>query len=105
MEIYAEVSTLSEKIKAEGYIPDIPLVLHNIDGKYKELAICSHSEKFAIAYGLLRIPPGEPIRVHKSLWVCTDCHAATKFIFKVTGREIVAKDACCFHHFKAGICT
>lgn len=42
------------------------------------------------------------IRVYKNIWVCSDCHAATKFISKVTGREIVARDARRFHHLKDG---
>ena len=104
-EIYAELNRLTERIKAEGYIPDTRLVLQNIDEEDKELALCSHSEKLAIAYGLMRTPRGKPIRVYKNLRVCSDCHTATKFISKVTGREIVARDANRFHHFKDGVCS
>ena len=104
-EIYAELNILTGKMKAEGYIPDTRLVLHNIDEEDKELALCSHSEKLAIAYGLLRTAPGDPIRIYKNLRVCSDCHTATKFISKVTGREIVARDANRFHHFKDGVCS
>ena len=104
-EIYAELNILTEKMKAEGYIPDTRLVLHNIDEEDKELALCSHSEKLAIAYGLMRTAPGNPIRIYKNLRVCSDCHTATKFISKVTGREIVARDANRFHHFKDGVCS
>jgi len=104
-EIYAELRRLSERIKAEGYIPDTRLVLRNIDEEEKELALCSHSEKLAIAYGLMRTPLGEPIRVFKNLRVCSDCHTATKFISKVTEREIVVRDANRFHHFQNGVCS
>jgi len=104
-EIYAEVRRLSEAIKAEGYIPDTRLVLRNIDEEEKEVALCSHSEKLAIAYGLMRTPPGEPIRVFKNLRVCSDCHTATKFISKATEREIVVRDANRFHHFQNGVCS
>ena len=34
-----------------------------------------------------------------------DCHTATEFISKVTGREIVVRDARRFHHFKGGACS
>ena len=104
-EIYATLNRLNEKIKAEGYVPDTRLVLRNVDEDVKEGALCSHSEKLAIAYGLMHSPHGKPIRVYKNLRVCSDCHTATKFISKVTGREIVAKDAYRFHHFKDGICS
>ena len=104
-EIYAELNRLTEKMKAAGYIPDTRLVLHNIGEEDNELALCSHSEKLAIAYGLMRTAPGNPIRIYKNLRVCSDCHTATKFISKVTGREIVARDANRFHHFKDGVCS
>ncbi|CAM6098036.1 unnamed protein product [Calypogeia fissa] len=103
--IYTMLKKLTEKLKAEGYSPDTRLVLYNIDEADKELALCSHSEKLAIAYGLMRIPRGEPIRVYKNLRVCSDCHAATKLISKVTGREIIVRDANRFHHFKDGVCS
>ncbi|CAM6092218.1 unnamed protein product [Calypogeia fissa] len=103
--IYTMLKSLTEKLKAVGYTPDTRLVLHNIDDADKELALCSHSEKLAIAYGLTRIPRGEPIRVYKNLRVCSDCHAATKLISKVTGREITVRDANRFHHFKDGVCS
>ncbi|CAM6124224.1 unnamed protein product [Calypogeia fissa] len=102
--IYSFNNKLTEKLKAEGYIPDTQHVLQNINEEDKELVLCSHSERLAIAYGLMRIPRGK-IRVFKNLRVCSDCHAATKFISKVTGREIVARDANRFHHFKNGECS
>jgi pentatricopeptide repeat protein len=104
-EIYAELNKLTKKMKAEGYVPNTQHVLHNIDKEDKELALCSHSEKLAITYGLMRISHGEPIRIYKNLRVCSDCHTATKFISKVTGREIVARDVNRYHHFKDGTCS
>jgi hypothetical protein len=79
-EIYAELDRLTEIIKAEGYVPDTRLVLQDIDEEDKELALCSHSEKLAIAFGLIHTPCRKPIRVYKNLRVCSDCHTATKFI-------------------------
>ena len=99
------LNNLSKKLKAEGYIPDTRLVLRNIDEEQKVHALCAHSEKLAIAYGLMHTPPGMPIRVYKNLWICSDCHTATRFISKVTGREIVARDANRFYHFKDGVCS
>ncbi|CAM6096132.1 unnamed protein product [Calypogeia fissa] len=104
-EIYTELNKLTESLKAEGYIPDTQFVLQNIPEEDKELALCSHSEKLAVAYGLMHIPRGQPILVYKNLRVCSDCHTATKLISKVTGREIIARDAIRFHHFKDGVCS
>ena len=103
--IYDVLNNLSEKLKAEGYIPDTRLVLLNIDEEQKVHALCAHSEKLAIAYGLMHTPRGMPIRVYKNLRVCSDCHTAAGFISKVTGREIVTRDANRFHHFKDGVCS
>jgi pentatricopeptide repeat protein len=103
--IYNELDKLTHKLKGEGYIPKTQLVMQNVKEEEKELALFCHSEKLAIAYGLMRVPLGEPIRVTKDLRVCPDCHAATKLISKVTGREIIARDASRFHHFKDGVCS
>ncbi|CAK9218414.1 unnamed protein product [Sphagnum troendelagicum] len=103
--IYAEVDRLIEQIKEVGYVPDTRFVMHDVDEEHKEKAICYHSEKLAIAYGLLSTAPGTPIRIFKNLRVCTDCHTASKFISKIVGREIVARDANFFHHFKDGVCS
>ena len=103
--IYDVLNNLSKKLKSEGYIPDTRLVLRNIDEEQKVHALCAHSEKLAIAYGLMHTPRGMPIRVFKNLRVCSDCHTATVFISKVTGREIVTRDANRFHHFKDGVCS
>ena len=104
-EVYDVLNNLSDKLKAEGYIPDTRLVLCNIDEEQKVHALCAHSERLAIAYGLMHTPRGMPIRVYKNLRVCSDCHTATGFISKVTGREIVTRDANRFHHFKDGVCS
>ena len=105
--IYSELKRLTSKMKRAGYVPDIQFVMQDMDEQQKEEAeaLCSHSEKLAIAYGLISTPPGTPIRIFKNLRVCSDCHTATKFISKVVGREIVARDANRFHHFKDGVCS
>lgn len=103
--IYAELSRLTEQIKAEGYTPETRLVLHNIHENERELVLCSHSERLAIAYGLLSTPQSSPLYVYKNLRVCSDCHTATKFISKVRRKEIVVRDANRFHRFKDGVCS
>ena len=104
-EIYAELKRLTKEMKSAGYVPDTQCVMHDVDEQQKAETLCKHSEKLAIAYGLISTPPGTSIRIFKNLRVCSDCHTATKFISKVTGREIVARDANRFHHFKDGLCS
>ncbi|XP_057837431.2 pentatricopeptide repeat-containing protein At2g03880, mitochondrial-like [Cryptomeria japonica] len=103
--IYALLEKLAWEIKAAGYVPDSSHLLNDVEEEEKELFLCHHSEKLAIAFGLLNIPLGTTIRVVKNLRVCADCHTATKFISKILGREIVVRDANRFHHFKQGQCS
>ncbi|PWA35292.1 Pentatricopeptide repeat-containing protein [Artemisia annua] len=103
--LYGFLETLSERLKQEGYVPDTSCVLHNVNEEEKETLLCGHSERLAIAFGLLNMPPGVPIRVAKNLRVCNDCHSATKFISKVVEREIIVRDVRRFHYFKDGQCS
>ncbi|XP_057843931.2 putative pentatricopeptide repeat-containing protein At1g68930 isoform X2 [Cryptomeria japonica] len=103
--IYATLEKLAEQMKDEGYVPDTSSVLHNIDDDDKEHALCYHSERVAIAFALLNIPEGIPIRIVKNLRVCDDCHAATKFISKIVSREIIVRDSNRYHHFIDGLCS
>lgn len=104
-QIWAELERLALEMKTAGYVPDTRIVLHDVDEELKEQALCHHSERLAIAFGLISTPPGQPIHIFKNLRVCPDCHTATKFISRIVGREIVARDANRFHHFKNGVCS
>lgn len=104
-EIYAELRSLTDKMKSHGYIPDYSFVLQDVEEDEKEHILMSHSERLAIAFGLISTPPKTPIRIFKNLRVCGDCHNATKLISKITEREIIVRDSNRFHHFKDGICS
>eukprot|EP01018_Ginkgo_biloba_P019289 Gb_18149 [translate_table: standard] len=104
-EIYATLETLAGQIKMAGYVPDTNFVLHDVEEEMKEHKLSSHSEKLAIAFGLINTSPGTSIRITKNLRVCGDCHSATKFISKVVRREIIVRDANRFHHFNDGWCS
>ncbi|CAK9237433.1 unnamed protein product [Sphagnum troendelagicum] len=43
----------------------------------KAFHLCHHSEKLAIAFGLINTAPGSPLRIRKNLQVCEDCHTST----------------------------
>eukprot|EP01018_Ginkgo_biloba_P008782 Gb_27833 [translate_table: standard] len=104
-EIYAKLERLSGQMKEAGYVPDRNFVLHDVEEEQKEHVLCHHSEKLAIAFGLINTSPETPIRIVKNLRVCGDCHSATKFIAKIVARDIVVRDAKRFHHFKDGWCS
>eukprot|EP01018_Ginkgo_biloba_P038057 Gb_22048 [translate_table: standard] len=103
--IYDELERLFGLIKEAGYVPNMNFLLHDVEEEQKEHILAYHSEKLAIAFGLINMPPGIPIRIVKNLRVCGDCHSATKFISKIVAREIVVRDANRFHHFKDGHCS
>ncbi|KAJ0246748.1 Pentatricopeptide repeat-containing protein [Hirschfeldia incana] len=104
-QLHGYLETLWEKMRKEGYVPDTSCVLHNVEEAEKEVLLCGHSEKLAIAFGILNTSPGTVIRVAKNLRVCNDCHQATKFISKIVDREIILRDVRRFHHFKNGTCS
>lgn len=64
-----------------------------------------HSEKLAIAFGLLSSCPGTEIIVIKNLRTCEDCHLFLKLVSKIVDREFIVRDATRFHHFKDGVCS
>ncbi|RCV08135.1 hypothetical protein SETIT_1G301800v2 [Setaria italica] len=96
---------LLEEARRRGYAPDTSVVLLDMDDGEKERVLARHSEKLAVAFGLMATPPGTTLRVMKNLRVCSDCHAAMKLISEITRREIVVRDRNRFHCFKNGICS
>ncbi|KAJ6917969.1 hypothetical protein NC651_012238 [Populus alba x Populus x berolinensis] len=74
--------------------------MHDVDEEEKVHSLRDHSEKLAVAYGLLKVPEGMPIRVMKNLRVCGDCHLTIKVIAQVTGREMILRDTNRFHHLR-----
>lgn len=104
-QVYAKLEELLQKIKEVGYVADTTFVLHDTDDEQKEHNLWNHSEKLALAFGLITTPEGSTIRIFKNLRVCGDCHSVYKFVSQVVGREIVLRDPYRFHHFSCGICS
>jgi pentatricopeptide repeat protein len=103
-EIYARLAKLVEETRAVGYVPDTDSI-RDVEDDVKARLLNTHSERLAIAYGLIRTPPGTTIRIKKNLRVCDDCHNATKLISLVTGRGVIMRDTQRFHHFKDAKCS
>ncbi|OAY74142.1 Pentatricopeptide repeat-containing protein [Ananas comosus] len=103
--VYQFLDILGVKMRKLGYVPDTKFVLHDMEPQQKEYVLSTHSEKLAVAFGLLKLPHGATVRVLKNLRICGDCHTAIMFMSKAIGREIVVRDAKRFHHFKDGECS
>lgn len=103
--IYKMMEKIWKEIKKLGFIPDTQSVLHDLEEEVKEQILRHHSEKLAIAFGLISTPENTTLRIMKNLRVCNDCHSAIKYISKLVGREIIVRDATRFHHFKNGSCS
>ncbi|KAF9607107.1 hypothetical protein IFM89_032223 [Coptis chinensis] len=96
---------LNIKIKKAGYVCNRNVVLLDVEEDEKDRLLWVHSERLALAFGLISTPPGRPVRIIKNLRICVDCHAAIKFISQVVQREIVVRDMNRFHHFTKGVCS
>lgn len=96
---------LKMKTQSAGYAPNHNAVLHDMEDDEKVRRLWVHSERLALAYGLIRVPSGSPIRIIKNLRICTDCHAAMKLISDVVKRDIIVRDMNRFHHFQEGVCS
>ncbi|XVE94508.1 hypothetical protein REPUB_Repub02eG0014600 [Reevesia pubescens] len=70
-EIIEKLYKLSMEMRKAGCLPNTNLVLQDVDEQDKEQILCGHSEKLAVAFGLLNTPPGSPPASNKksqNLW-------------------------------------
>ncbi|KAJ0240344.1 Pentatricopeptide repeat-containing protein [Hirschfeldia incana] len=104
-QIHALLAKLAEDMKEKGYLPQTKGVLYDLETEEKERIVLGHSEKLALAFGLINTARGEPIRITKNLRLCEDCHLFTKFISKFMDKEILVRDVNRFHRFKNGVCS
>lgn len=103
-EIYRYLETLMSRCKEIGYAPVSEEVMHQVEEEEKEYALRYHSEKLAVAFGLLKTVD-VAITVVKNLRICEDCHSAFKYISIVSNRQIIVRDKLRFHHFQNGSCS
>ncbi|KAG7573523.1 DYW domain [Arabidopsis suecica] len=103
-EIYRYLETLISRCKEIGYAPVSEEVMHQVEEEEKEFALRYHSEKLAVAFGLLKTVD-VAITVVKNLRICEDCHSAFKYISIVSNRHIIVRDKLRFHHFQNGSCS
>ncbi|XP_071689088.1 pentatricopeptide repeat-containing protein ELI1, chloroplastic-like [Rutidosis leptorrhynchoides] len=104
-QIYMMLEEVNGWLEGHGYAPQTDIVLHDVGKKERARSLEVHSEKLAIAFGLISTEPGSSIKIVKNLRVCLDCHEVTKLISKITKRTIVVRDRNRFHHFVNGLCS
>ncbi|KAI7728281.1 hypothetical protein M8C21_006584, partial [Ambrosia artemisiifolia] len=70
-EQYEEVKKLLEVlydlIAKDGYVANLRSVYHDVNEDEKRDILCGHSERLAIAFGLLNTKPGTPLQIMKNL--------------------------------------
>lgn len=96
---------LIQRAKLEGLLPATELVLMDVSEEEKEENLYLHSEKVALAYGILKTSPGTEIRISKNLRICYDCHSFIKIISKLLNRVTIVRDRIRFHRFEGGLCS
>ena len=65
-------------MKMAGYVPDQSCVLHDLEEEDKEHILKYHSEKLAVAFGLMKTDRGSTI------------HSAFKYMSHIYGRKQIA---------------
>ncbi|XP_058727931.1 pentatricopeptide repeat-containing protein At5g50990 [Vicia villosa] len=103
--IYRVLEGLMQRAKLEGFTPLTDLVLMDVSEEEKEVNLSFHSEKLALAYGVLKSSPGTKIMISKNLRICQDCHNWIKIVSRILNREIIVRDRIRFHQFEGGICS
>lgn len=104
-EVYKLLAGINKRLKLAGYVAETGMALYDIEEEEKEHSLMHHSEKLALAFGLLNSPSGTTIRIVKNLRICQDCHGFFKVVSKIYGREISVRDRNRFHHFVGGVCS
>ncbi|XVF17951.1 hypothetical protein REPUB_Repub10bG0169300 [Reevesia pubescens] len=77
---------LLNRLKAIGYQPNMSSVAYDVNDDGKRRILMAHSEKLALAFGLLSISADCPIRIMKNIRICEDCHLFMCGVSQITGR-------------------
>ena len=103
--IYAKLEEVMQKIHEAGLVRQTEFVLHDVKEDVKVDMINKHSEKLALAFGLLVVRNDMPLTIIKNLRICGDCHSVMKLVSSIEKRTIIVRDPKRFHHFTNGICS
>nr|GMC74223.1 pentatricopeptide repeat-containing protein At2g02980, chloroplastic-like [Ipomoea batatas] len=104
VDVHNMLAEMKEKLKFAGYAAETGMVLYDVEEEEKEHNLIYHSEKLALAFGLLN-SSSTALRIMKNLRICQDCHHFFKLVSAVYRRNIIVRDRYRFHHFTGGICS
>ncbi|KAL0889569.1 hypothetical protein Bca101_013552 [Brassica carinata] len=105
LEVNKKLNQLIDRMVGIGYVPETNFVLQDLEGEQMEDSLRHHSEKLALAFGLITLPVGKVIRIRKNLRICGDCHVFFKLASKLEKRSVVIRDPIRYHHFEDGKCS
>ncbi|KAJ0976959.1 hypothetical protein J5N97_012433 [Dioscorea zingiberensis] len=103
--IYSKLEEMLSRIERVDDHKAVTSEFEDIQLEHKENMVNCHSEKLAVALGILLLPKSAPIRVMKNLRICADCHTTMKLFSGSERREIVVRDPIRFHRFRNGSCS
>ncbi|KAL9326407.1 hypothetical protein ACSQ67_007052 [Phaseolus vulgaris] len=103
--IHEKLDEINHQLRIAGYVVELSSELHKMDDKEKGYVLSHHSEKLAVAFGVLATPPGTTLRVASNVRICVDCHNFLKLFSGVYNRDVLLRDHNRFHHFKGGHCS
>ncbi|XVF53513.1 hypothetical protein PTKIN_Ptkin05aG0105200 [Pterospermum kingtungense] len=96
-EIYEKIEWLEGEFKNKRY---------QYEGMGNRESYYHHSEKLAVAFGLLNTPSKAPIHILKNITsICRECHKFLKFVTHVVDKEIIVREGKRLHCFKKGECS
>ncbi|EFH61776.1 hypothetical protein ARALYDRAFT_898745 [Arabidopsis lyrata subsp. lyrata] len=69
--IEAMLDEISQRASSLGHVPDLSNALMDVDEKEKIFMLSRHSEKLAVANGLISSSKGTTVQIVKNLRVCS----------------------------------
>ncbi|KAG6484949.1 hypothetical protein ZIOFF_053474 [Zingiber officinale] len=91
-------------VKEQVYVPDTRYVLHDIDQEAKEQKLLYHSERLAIAYGMISTSARAPRRIIKNSEYVATVIMQSRSCPELL-EEFIVRDDKRFHHFNDGKCS
>ncbi|XP_042434420.1 putative pentatricopeptide repeat-containing protein At5g52630 [Zingiber officinale] len=107
-EMYNLLENLLREATSLGYVPYKSVefsVKEDEESSNGSSTIKHHSERLAIAFGMINTTEGATVRVVKNITMCRDCHNLVKFFTTITKREIIVRDSKRLHRFTDGKCS
>ncbi|KAH7538113.1 hypothetical protein FEM48_Zijuj03G0164700 [Ziziphus jujuba var. spinosa] len=112
MELRNKVHTFIAGDRSHPQINEIQDKIESLITKFKHRGLHEdmegssyHSEKLALAFGLLNTPSNAPIRISKNKPICSECHDFIMLATKLVDKEIIVRDGNRIHAFKKGECS